>query len=350
MGSLLDVTRTLGVGKMLESRKAKQLAWEGLISSHFVTRCFQTLLNVGLLEEMAQRGVVDAADFAEKHGLDSGLVVAICDALFARGLLRKEGPSRFGLEQRAEFLVTNPLSRGWFYLANGYENVLFHMEDLVRKKMKYGADLVRDGRLVGVGSGLASRDFYFPVVLEKIAHSGYRRVLDIGCGDGEFLRLVCKRFPQATAVGLDLSPDAVKAGNEQIRAEGLSNRIQLHVGDALRLPEYKDVLQCVDAAATFFVLHEFCGGPGNPRAVGFLKAFRAALPGVPFLICETVRPPAEEMRQRPGPAIEYFLFHDLSNQKPVGRDVWKQLFAEAGFKNVAEDYLSFARTAIFTIR
>jgi len=53
---------------------------------------------------------------------------------------------------------------------------------------------------------------------------------------------------------------------------------------------------------------------------------------------------------RPGPAIEYFLFHDLSNQKPVGRDVWKQLFAEAGFKNVAEDYLSFARTAIFTIR
>jgi SAM-dependent methyltransferase len=350
MSSLLSVTRTLGLSKILESRKAKQLAWEEMISVHFVTRCFQTLLNLGLLEEMVQRGTVDVKVFAETNGLDSDLLRAICEALYARRLLRKESDSRYGLEEKGEFMVRNPLSRGWFYLANGYENVLFHLEDLVRKKKKYGADLVRDGRLVGVGSGLASRDIYFPLVLKKLAEASYTRVLDIGCGDGEFLRLLCKRFPGTRAVGVDLSPEAVEAGNEQIRHDDLAGRIHLHVGDALELPAQRDVLKGVDAATTFFVLHEFCGGPGHQKAVRFLRDFRETLPGIPFLIVETVRPSPDEMRRRPGPAIEYFLFHDLSSQRPVGRDVWMQLFREAGFESITEDYIAFARTAIFTIR
>jgi SAM-dependent methyltransferase len=326
------------------------VAWEDIISVHFVTRCFQTLLNLGLLDEMDAKGIVDVRSFASQRGLDEDLLRAVCEALFARQMLRSEGEWGFGLEPKAEFLIRNPLSRGWFQLANGYENVLFHLEDLISKKKKYGVDLVRDGRLVGVGSGLASRDFYFPMVLEKIAGSGYRRVLDIGSGDGEFLRLVCKQFPQTNGVGIDLSPDAVAAGLEQNQAEGLSSRIQLNVGDALKLPQFKDRLQGVDAATTFFVLHEFCQPPKHERAVQFLRSFREALPGVPFLIIETVRPTAEEMRRAPGPAIEYFLFHDLSAQKPVGREVWKQLFEEAGFTSIDEDYIAFARTAIFTIR
>ena len=350
MSSLIDVSRTLGLSKMAQSRKAKQVAWEDIISVHFVTRCFQTLLNLGLFDEMVAKGIVDLRTFASSNNLDQELLRAICDALYARQMLRKESEWRFGLEAKAEFLVENPLSRGWFNLANGYENVLFHLEDLVRGKMKYGVDLVRDGRLVGVGSGLASRDFYFPVVLEKLAGAGYRKVLDIGCGDAEFLRLVCKKFPATNGVGVDLSPDAVAAGEEQIRREGLEQRIQLHTGDALRLPEIKDRLQGVDAATPFFVLHEFCGGAKHERAVQFLRGFRETLPGVPFLIIETVRPTPEEMRRKPGPAIEYFLFHDLSNQKPVGRDVWKQLFQEAGFTSIVEDYIAFARTAIFTIK
>jgi hypothetical protein len=56
------------------------------------------------------------------------------------------------------------------------------------------------------------------------------------------------------------------------------------------------------------------------------------------------------MRERPGPAIEYFLFHDLSNQRPVGRDTWHNIFRAAGFANVEEDYTAFARTSVFTLR
>lgn len=350
MSSLLEVTRSLGVSKMLDSRRARRVAWEDIIAVHFVTRCFQALLNLGVLDEMRRQNWLDVTAHAQQQGLDGRLLTAVCDALYSRSMLKKDAAGRFALEESSEFLVTNALSRGWFNLANGYENVLFHLEDLVRGSKKYGVDVVRDGELVGVGSGLASRDFYFPLVLDKLAQLKVKRVLDIGSGDGEFLRLVCRRFPAAEGVGLDLSPAAVEAGRASVRASGLDSRIQLHVGDAMRLASYRKELTGVDAAATFFVLHELCDGGRNERALAFLRAFRETLPGVPFLITETVRPTAAEMRDRPGPAIEYFLFHDLSGQHPVDRDTWRHLFEEAGFQKIEEDYISFARTAIFTIR
>lgn len=350
MSSLLEVTRSLGFGKMMDSRRARRDAWEDLIAVHFVTRCFQTLLNLGVLDEMRHHGPLDPAVHAQRNGLDERLLGAVCDALYSRAMLKKDEAGRFSLEESSEFLVTNSLARGWFHLANGYENVLFHLEDLVRGTKKYGVDLVRDGELVGVGSGLASRDFYFPLVLDKLAGLNVKRVLDIGSGDGEFLRLICRRFPDAQGVGLDLSPEAVEAGRASVQASGLETRIVLHVGDAMRLASFQQELSGVDAGATFFVLHELCDGRTNQRALEFLRAFRQTLPGVPFIITETVRPTAAEMRSRPGPAIEYFLFHDLSGQHPVDRQTWRNLFAEAGYQSIEEDYIAFARTAIFTIR
>ena len=55
------------------------------------------------------------------------------------------------------------------------------------------------------------------------------------------------------------------------------------------------------------------------------------------------------MRRSPGPAIEYFFFHDLSGQNPVGRQEWKRLFHAAGFGSVQEDYMQFVRTSIYTL-
>jgi len=47
--------------------------------------------------------------------------------------------------------------------------------------------------------------------------------------------------------------------------------------------------------------------------------------------------------------IQYFLFHDLSEQTPVSREGWKTLFSQAGFNSIGERYLGFARTDIYTL-
>lgn len=64
---------------------------------------------------------------------------------------------------------------------------------------------------------------------------------------------------------------------------------------------------------------------------------------------EVIRPTPEEMRKRAGMAIQYFLQHDLANQKPVSREEWKELFKTAGCSSISERYLGFARTGIYTL-
>lgn len=345
--SAMNALGLLGLDKLRRMRKASSAGWESLISAHFMTRVIQTLYHVGMIDALRDHPPVDALEFAKQHSLDGPLLVGLCDALYERGYLAKQG-TKYTLDDGGRFLVETDLVRGWFDLAYGYEVVLNQMEDLLRRKSTYGKEVVRDGRHVAIGSGLASMDFYFPLVVEFMRRGGYRKVLDIGCGDATFLAYLCEQIPGLQGVGIDLTPDAITAGNELLATRGLQDRISLYVGDALDIGRLKPQLEGVDAAATFFVLHELCDTRENPRAVQFLSSFRNTLPGVPLHVIETIRPTPEDMRRKPGMAVEYFLFHDLSLQKPIGRDAWKKAFSDAGFEKLREDYIEFARSAIFT--
>ena len=346
--SIFNAMGRFGVSQLLQMQEAKNAGWEALIGPHFATRIIQTLYHVGFLDALAAGDSADAGEFASTHGLNAPLLAALCDTLYIRGFLRKD-ETRYSLDSKGRFLMNTDLIRGWFDLAYGYENVLNNLEPLLRGEIEYGKDLKRDGRYVATGSGLISTSFYFPLVTDKVEQGNYRRVLDIGCGDGTFLRYLCGKLPGVEGVGVDLSPEAVAAGEEQLATLGMSGRIRLHAGDAMELEKLNGKLAGVDAAATFFVLHELCDGGENARAVDFLKAFRRALPGVPFYIVEPVRPSAEEMRRKPGPGVEYFLLHDLTRQNPIGREAWLEVFHKAGFASVDEDFVEFARTSIYRV-
>lgn len=347
--SAWNAVQLLGVDKLRRMRKASSAGWESLISAHFMTRVIQTLYHVGFLDALQKQSSVDALEFAQQHDLDGPLLAGLCDALYERGFLSKQG-SRYELDAGGRFLVETDLVRGWFDLVYGYEPVLNRMEDLLTRKSTYGREVVRDGRHVAIGSGFASMDFYFPLVADFVRRAEHKKVLDMGCGDATFLAYLCEQIPGLQGVGVDLTPDAIAAGKELLAARGLQDRISLHVGDAMEIGRLKTQLEGVDAATTFFVLHELCDTHDNPRAVQFLRAFRETLPGVPFYVIETIRPSPEELHRRPGMAVEYFLFHDLSLQKPIGREAWKKAFGDAGFEHLHEDYIDFARSAIFTAR
>ena len=60
-------------------------------------------------------------------------------------------------------------------------------------------------------------------------------ILEIGCGDGINLIGFGAVYPNARAVGFDLSASAIERGRELVEASGLTN-VDLHVGDALTYP------------------------------------------------------------------------------------------------------------------
>ena len=57
------------------------------------------------------------------------------------------------------------------------------------------------------------------------------RILDLGCGSGQFLRYLLKLRPDIYAVGYDLSREMITLGNSMLRRTGLESRATLLVGD-----------------------------------------------------------------------------------------------------------------------
>jgi malonyl-CoA O-methyltransferase len=62
-----------------------------------------------------------------------------------------------------------------------------------------------------------------------------KRVLDLGTGTGKAARMVARRFPEATAVGVDLSPAMIAQARRLLPAE-LTDRVIYEVADANSLP------------------------------------------------------------------------------------------------------------------
>lgn len=70
-------------------------------------------------------------------------------------------------------------------------------------------------------------------ICERLKSEKIARVLEIGCSSGQVLQKIVERF-DASGVGIDPSPAAVRAGNSRFREFGLD--ITLEVGDANDLP------------------------------------------------------------------------------------------------------------------
>jgi SAM-dependent methyltransferase len=350
LATLVSVLRRVGLRDLWRARRARTWGWEGLLRGHVMTRVVQTLLAAGVLDAIRRDRTLDVARFAAERGLNARILSSLCEYLASRRVLRAEGHGRYALDPDGVFLMESALLRGWLQLTHGYEDVLHGLGDLLAGRRRYAADdLQRDGELVATGSGLASAGFFFPLTVQTIRQAGYRCVLDIGCGDATFLRYLCSSIPGVQGVGIDRSPEAVSTARERIAAEGLGGRVRVICGDAFELGKYRTELQGVDASTSFFVLHELCGAGGEVLRP-FLETYRLALPGVPLIGIEAIRPTLEQMRQRPGPALEYTLLHDLSNQTTMGRGAWRQTFLSAGFEHIGEQHFDFARASIITAR
>jgi demethylmenaquinone methyltransferase/2-methoxy-6-polyprenyl-1,4-benzoquinol methylase len=61
-------------------------------------------------------------------------------------------------------------------------------------------------------------------------------VLDLATGTAELAMAICARHPEVRVSGLDFSPRMLTIGQRKVRSKGMAGRIDLHLGDARRLP------------------------------------------------------------------------------------------------------------------
>lgn len=93
------------------------------------------------------------------------------------------------------------------------------------------------GAMLEAGFGAMLRQAVLPAVptyAQQLEDGGL--VMDLGCGNGWFLRGLLRRFPRARGLGVDGMAANIADGAARAAAEGLAERLQLHQGDLLPLP------------------------------------------------------------------------------------------------------------------
>jgi cyclopropane fatty-acyl-phospholipid synthase-like methyltransferase len=344
---MLELAKTVhrfGLPYMLRLQKTYRTGWEEMIRGYMETSIMHALLNTGLIDEMQQQPAVDIDDFAARGNLEPVVLAPLCEAFYCLGIFDKNVDG-YTLSEKGRSLVE--VMRGWLEVCYGYDEVFHSLEPLLRREKVYGQDLYRRSDFVARGSGEMENLLFFPMANDMIMANGYKRVLDLGCGDGTFLRALCRLNAQVECYGIDLAPSAIEDGNRLLREEGLEGRVRLTAMDISKIEQAG--LPPIDAATIFFVLHELLYF-GEDVLLNFLKDFRRLFPGTPLIAFEALRPAAEELRRHPGISVYYFLYHDLTQQKPVDSATWKDLFRKAGFQSIDERQLDFAKAAIYLLK
>ena len=246
--------------------------------------------------ELLAEGPRSSSDLAQRWRMPVAGVERLLDAAVALNLLERNGKAGYRLGILGAALRANPgaaamiehhemlysdlcdpvallrgeapatrLSRYWTYAGAASSG---------EAPSDLAPDQVLDyTQLMARSQHLVARDILDAYPLQK-----HVCLLDIGGGSGEFAIAAARHAPQLRAIVADLPGVAVEA-RRNIADHGLSQRIDVHGGDALRaeLPAGADIASLVR------VIHDHDDGP----ALELLRAACAALqPGGVLLIAE----------------------------------------------------------------
>jgi SAM-dependent methyltransferase len=199
-----------------------------------------------------------------------------------------------------------------------------------------------DRRRNVLGSGSLHSKKFFPCVWEELGNNPPAVLIDLGCGDGTFLELTCREWPNVTVVASDMSPLAVRyavarlekigrpAGAGIVENAGSVESWVSQLPDAL-----KSASPCV--VSIWFVAHEF--SDGNPETiVDFFRRVRSSLPSAHIILAEIVAIPPNVLALNHDVSImpEFLFFHELSHQGVLGWDTWQRILRQIPYELSAE--------------
>lgn len=319
----------------LARRRAGELF--DLVSGFVYSQVLQAAVRLRLLETVADRPMTVEA-IAPAIGLDTAATRRLCLAAAAVRLLGDRGGGRFGLGDLGAALLANPgIGAMVEHHALFYDDLrdpvaLLRGEVPQTRLSQFWAYATTDrpGELaaeqVAAYSRLmaVSQAFVAAEILDAYPLRGHRHLLDVGGGEGAFVKAAAARHAHLRFSLFDL-PAVADRAREAFAAANIGERAQAFGGDMFRdgLPQGADIVTLVR------VLYD------HPRehAVKILRAARAATgPQGTLLI-------AEPMAATPGAetvGAAYFGFYLMAMKGGDARspDEIAGMAAEAGFTRI----------------
>jgi 2-ketoarginine methyltransferase len=348
---ILNVIRLVGLGRAIRLKKRHA---QGLVPlrGHVATRCFWTLLQTGLWDEVAAKGRIDIEDFARRHNLNAQTLHAVCKYLDGIGWVGLQG-SLLEPAGIVGTLLQEP--RGLYELGYAYEPVMNALDGLLSGKAVFGKDVQRRTDWVGIGSGRLCQQLPYPVLGDLVARYGGKRVIDLGCGDGAFMIWMLRHIPGLRVTGLDLDAPTADLARRRIAEENLAGRATVLRGDMFdllggeRSPGGLPDLSQVDTITVCDTFHEYLW-EGEDPIVDFLKGLKSRRPGITIVMGDFCVQDEDWLRKHPIASLEHHLWHDLTRQRLISETQWRRVFDRAGMQVVDSRVFDLIGHGYFVIR
>ncbi len=234
-------------------------------------QAFRTLcvaLKLGIFEALSG-GSLTAGETARRIGADERGTTLLLEALEALGYVKRKGGGYVNTSMTAKWLLRSSQTN----LANGipfFEGMVFdrwgHLAESIRsgKPLVYGSEWLEQHpgsyRVYEQGMLAVARMAADEVVAKVRVPRTARRLLDLGGGHGLYSVRFCRRYPNLSAIVLDL-PQALEVARETIAAEDMDDRVTAQGGDFWK----DDIGAGYDVALLFNILHHEYGPEQNTK-------------------------------------------------------------------------------------
>jgi len=326
LSQALDLIKLFGFRPLLRRfrRHKRALAF---YRGYAVTRTLWALTECGFMDDLMDAPLGFSIDEAiARFGFHRRVFVSLVDYLDALKILRREGDN-VRMDEVGIMLMGEP--RGSFDLAYGYEPIFSRLPAMLAGDVLFGRDVTRRGDYIAKGSGELGAQLPFPVMRGMILDVGAKEILDLGCGDLEFLYGIAEGA-DVVCHGIDYDPEAVAHARKRNEDSPFRDRVSVDFADMFDVKSLAERFAGVDVLTAVDVFHEHLID-GCERIEGLLadlrKSFKAKL-----VIGEFCRQPHEKLRKNPTAFLEHHLFHNLTNQVILSADEWRDIFRRAGYE------------------
>jgi SAM-dependent methyltransferase len=298
------------------------------IEGYFLGSVLKYLYQTEILWHLDQWQSVD--DLVRLTGADPVFLGGVLDFVLIKTELIDRNSSdeyrlRFGAKTtEARFLLHKYMG--------AYGAIGTHLED-VSKNRSFGKTLVSGLGLAAAFESIVPRDFLLTRTL--FADAGVKRLLDIGCGNGELLLDFVASDSNCFGVGIDQNIAMLDFGRERAKLLGCHSRIKLVEGDATSRARLTQIAKKfgIDAVYASSLFNEFFDD-GRDTALQYLLMLKSIFPGKKMFICDYygVLGSCQKLTRsnRQAPLHDFVQLMSGQAVPPSTRSRWVELYCDAG--------------------
>ncbi|WP_432741949.1 2-ketoarginine methyltransferase [Streptomyces sp. JH002] len=301
-----------------------------------VANALYALMRTGVHADLL-RSPATVEDLAAGNGLDARRLDGLLIYLRNEGYVARRSGGRFALTPAGRELED---FEPWYtLLVGGYAQTFAQLSETLREGAHFAG---RDSAEVGRGSCGISRYDAIPLVRALLSDARVRpdRLIDLGCGNGDFLLALLAEFPAAAGIGVDPDAGNTTAAVQLAEAAGMSARTDFVTATGTEyMAGFDEPDHGGDCYVASFVLQEILQQDGEEALVVMLKTLFERAPGARLAVVEVDHRPEDSAVMQHGLANAYYnpyyLIHRVTEQRLETKEFWQDLFRRAGVRTAS---------------